>query len=95
MLIKYFASFQLSDAQVSKLKDHCDIEKFKQNDAVNMKPPKGLVPEEVRKNFNFIRKGIVGDWKNNVQDEEFLQLWKQWIEDNNGGPDSIPMKFEL
>ena len=78
------------------MKDHCDIEKFKQNDAVNMKPPKGLVPEEVRKNFNFIRKGIVGDWKNTVgQDEDFLQLWKNWIQNNNGGEDAIPMKFEL
>ena len=57
-----------------------------------MKPPKGAVPEEVRKNFNFIRKGIVGDWKNTVQNEE---LWKQWIEENNGGDDAIPMKFEL
>ena len=38
------------------------IENFRNNDAVNMKPPKGSVPDDVRDNFSFIRKGKVGDW---------------------------------
>ena len=54
-----------------------------------------MVPEEVRKNFNFIRKGIVGDWKNTMQNDEFLTLWKSWIESNNSGENAIPIKYEI
>ena len=49
----YFAFF----SQVSDLTKHLDIETFRHNDACNMKPPKGMVPDEVRDNFSFIRKG--------------------------------------
>ena len=90
-----FTGYSLNDDQVAKLSDYCDIEKFKKNDAVNMKPPKGMVPDEVRENFNFIRKGQVGDWKNFFKNEENLTKWNQWIENNNGGPDKIPIKYEL
>ena len=85
---------------MGKLKDHCDIENFKKNDAVNMKPPKGAVPDEVRESFNFIRKGQVGDWKNYFTDEEKLKTWNKWIAEQNciNGDENqqiIPIKYEL
>jgi hypothetical protein len=90
---------QLTDDQVERLKEHCDIENFKKNDAVNMKPPKGVVPDEVREKFNFIRKGKVGDWKNFFTNDENLKSWNEWIAENNGGNNNdeseglIPIKY--
>ena len=34
-------------------------------------------------NFNFIRKGVVGDWKNFFEGEE-VKKWDEWIENNRG-----------
>ena len=85
--------FQVKEDQIEKLVDHCNIEKFKKNDAVNMKPPKGVVPDEVRDNFTFIRKGKVGDWRNFFKDESKLKEFDQWIQNNNTL--EIPIKYEL
>ena len=60
-----------------------NIDNFRNNDAVNMKPPEGVVPDEVRKNFNFIRKGKVGDWKEHFTTKEKLDKFNEWIEKNN------------
>ena len=58
------------------------IDNFRNNDAVNMKPPKGLVPDDVREKHNFIRKGKVGDWKDSFDSEELLEEFDAWIESN-------------
>ena len=74
------------------------IDSFRKNDAVNMKPPPGSVPEEVRKSFNFIRKGKVGDWKDHFTTKEKLQEFNSWIEKNNKDEDGKPIegfKYEL
>lgn len=88
-----FTGFKLSDDNISTLVDHLNIENFRKNDAVNMKPMKGTVPDEVRDNFNFIRKGKVGDWKDHFKCEEKVKEWNQWIENNNDM--GIPIKYEL
>ena len=73
--------------------DHCNIEKFKKNDAVNLKPPKGSIPDEAREKFEFIRKGKVGDWVNFFKDEAKLKEFDQWIAKNNKF--EIPSKYNL
>merc|ERR1711993_231205 len=78
-----FTGYEVKEDQIEKLVDHCNIEKFKKNDAVNMKPPKGVVPDEVRDNFTFIRKGKVGDWRNFFKDESKLKEFDHWIQTNN------------
>ena len=83
----------MTSEQIQRLADHCKIDKFKKNDALNMKPPKGSVPEEVRENFNFIRKGGVGDWVNHFKDEAKLKEFDEWIENNNKF--QIPIKYKL
>ena len=100
ILLFYFFSFwykciifQVKEDQIEKLVDHCNIEKFKKNDAVNMKPPKGVVPDEVRDNFTFIRKGKVGDWRNFFKDESKLKEFDHWIQTNNTL--DIPIKYDL
>ena len=59
-----------------------NIDNFRSNDAVNFKPPKGSVPEEVRENFDFIRKGKVRDWKNHFTSNTLLEKFDAWIEKN-------------
>ena len=63
------------------------IDNFRKNDAVNMKPPKGIVPDEVREKFNFIRKGKVGDWKDHFKCPETLKKFNTWIESNSKDAD--------
>ena len=58
------------------------IDNFRKNNAVNFKPAKGTVPDEVRENFNFIRKGKIGDWENHFTKKETLVEFNAWIENN-------------
>merc|ERR1712223_1170246 len=55
-----FTNYKISMEQIERLTDHCSIEKFKENDAINFR--KG-----------FIRKGHVGDWINHFKDQEKLK----------------------
>ena len=59
------------------------IDNFRNNDAVNMKPPKGSVPDDVRDNFSFIRKGKIGDWQNHFTAEDKLKKFNDWIQKNS------------
>ena len=56
------------------------IDNFRKNDAVNFKPPKGTVPDEVRDNFNFIRKGKIV-WECHYPDNSTLDTLEKWCED--------------
>ena len=71
--------FQISIEQVERLTDHCNIEKFKKNDAVNFQN-------------GFIRKGHVGDWVNHFKNEEKLKDFDLWIANNNIF--EIPIKYK-
>jgi len=94
-----FTGFTVSEDQMKVLKNHMHIDNFRKNDAVNLnlllraqKPPKGSVPDDVRENFNFIRKGKVGDGKdlwNNCKDT--LTKFNSWIEKNSKYPDGKPI----
>ena len=60
---------------MDRLLAEVDIEKFRANEFVNKNkeiPPDG-------KGSGFIRKGIVGDWKNYF-DDEMNAKWDPWIE---------------
>lgn len=81
-----FLGKDFDDDKVDALAEHLSFDNFKNNPAVNMKPPKGAVPDEERENFNFIRKGIVGDWKNYFEGDRARE-WDQWIEENKGSVD--------
>ena len=50
-----FLGKDLPDDKVDALDEHLKFDKLKKNDAVNHKPPKGAVPEEVGENNNYIK----------------------------------------
>ena len=78
-----FIGFQVTDDQMDSLVNHMKIDNFKKNDAVNKKPIKGSVPDHVRENFNFIRKGVIGDGKGHFQSPEIEQAFDNWVRENN------------
>jgi len=82
-----FTGFKISEEQMKVLKEHMNIDNFRKNDAVNLKPPKGVVPDEVRDKFDFIRKGKVGGWKEEFVCKETLEEFDTWIEKNIKGAD--------
>ena len=43
----------------------------------------GSVSEQVRENFNFIRKGVVGDGKGHFRSSEVEALFDKWVNENN------------
>ena len=43
----------------------------------------GSVSEQVRENFNFIRKGVVGDGKGHFKRPDVEVLFDKWVNENN------------
>ena len=68
-----------------------NIDNFRNNDAVNMKPPKGTVPDDVREKFNFIRKGKVGGWQEHFKCQETLDIFNAWVEKNDMDDEGKPI----
>ena len=62
---------ELSKLQVDELKEFLHIDNFKKNPSVNK-------VHEMRGKTNFIRKGIVGDYRNYF-DEKMVQEWDGWL----------------
>ena len=82
-----FIGFQVPDDSVESLVTHMRIDNFKKNDAVNKKPPVGTVPDHVRENHNFIRKGIVGDGKSHFVSSVVEEEFDNWVLENNKDED--------
>ena len=62
---------ELSKLQVDELKEFLHIDNFKKNPSVNK-------VHEMRGKTNFIRKGIVGDYRNYF-DEKMVHEWDGWL----------------
>ena len=69
-----------------------NIDNFRENDAVNNRPPPGMATEEERKNFKFIRKGGVGGWKEYFTNDNTLKKMNKWVEENNVDEYGSPIK---
>jgi len=78
-----FIGYKVPPNALSGLLSHMHIDNFRKNDAVNMKPPPGSVPDEVRENFTFIRKGVAGDGKGHFKDPAVEGLFDKWVNENN------------
>ena len=70
--IKIIASFlghDLADAELDKITERCTFASMKQNDAVNKTALKVFENQ-------FIRKGIVGDWRNHFTADQSARMDK-------------------
>ncbi|XP_065345156.1 sulfotransferase 1C4 [Cloeon dipterum] len=88
-----FLGKTLSEEQIEGLADHLDIRNFRNNSAVNY----DIVREVGMLNSGepaFIRRGKVGDWHAEF-DEELNQRADKWIEENLQKTDiTFPVKFQ-
>ena len=69
--VKTIASFlgnELTDSQCTKVVEQCAFTAMKQNNAVNKLDMKELFGDQ------FIRKGIVGDWRNHFTADQSARL---------------------
>lgn len=67
-IVKFMGWEELSEEKYRMLEDHLSFKSFQKNKAVNMEPDGGS--EEEKKDFKFIRKGQVGDWRNFFSEEK-------------------------
>ncbi|CAK9298164.1 unnamed protein product [Gordionus sp. m RMFG-2023] len=66
MNISKFLGISLSDAQIMEVNNLCTFDKMKENERVN----RNWVPSFDTTKSTFIRKGIIGDWKNHFSQED-------------------------
>ncbi|XP_041938829.1 sulfotransferase family 2, cytosolic sulfotransferase 2 [Alosa sapidissima] len=77
-----FMGKSLSEEVIEKISDHCVFKNMKQNKMSNY----SLVPTEFfdQKKSEFLRKGIVGDWRNTLttaQSDNFDTVYKEKMKD--------------
>ncbi|GMR49437.1 hypothetical protein PMAYCL1PPCAC_19632, partial [Pristionchus mayeri] len=78
--LEKFIGVPLTAEQRAKVVDHCSFKSMKGNKSTNRVEIKELFDKE---KGSFIRKGVVGDWKNNftvAQNEAFDALYKKKME---------------
>ena len=63
-----FLGYDIDDAMLNKIAEQCSFTAMKRNDAVNKT---SIKPFE---NNNFIRKGVVGDWRNHFTAEQSAKM---------------------
>lgn len=72
-----FVQHPLSEKKIDELVEHLKVENVKKNPAIN--PPKS---DHMR--YDFVRKGVVGDWKNYFTEEKTKE-WNAWIGEKTRG----------
>ena len=88
-----FTGHKVPEDKLAGLLDHMHIDNFRNNDAVNLKPPPGAAPEEVRAKWNFVRKGKVGDGKGHFTDPAAEAKFDAWVEANNKDGEGKPIGY--
>ena len=76
--ISNFLDRPLTSENVEKIANLLSFANMKQNPMVN--PTSGLAKQKT-----FMRRGIVGDWRNHF-DEHMIATWNAWVESHNNEP---------
>lgn len=74
-----FLNKSLNDDQLAKLVDHLSFKSMKNNPSTNFQPMKNL---DADPDADFIRKGIIGDYKN-IMTDEIIAKFDKWSNENN------------
>jgi hypothetical protein len=82
-----FLGFEISEAELESVAQNCTFEAMKARPETNL----DQYPEHFKPGTSFLRKGIVGDWKNYFSEEQ-LQAFDQWYNSHIQGSD---LKFEF
>lgn len=84
-----FLNKHVSDEEMSALLTHLSFDSMKKNENVNYDASSlGSSSVDVEER-TFIRKGIVGDYKN-WMDAELVKEFDRWIEENTKNTDYVP-----
>lgn len=81
--IAEFMDKSLTEKDYNALSDFLSVEKMRENKGCNFEPIVGKKNYE-KNGTRFVRKGIVGDWKNHMTEEICLKFDK-WIEESTRG----------
>lgn len=84
-----FLDLSLTEETFQELEERVNIEAFRKDVLVNKS---NEIPMKAGKSF--IRKGVVGDWKNHF-DEDMSKEWDVWIEGQTKGTADFKMVYEL
>ena len=81
--IKKIAEFlgkELDEKMIDRIIEATSVEAMRKNDEFNWHPMReaGLWSKKVE----FIRKGVIGDWKNELFDDELVKLFNDYVEKN-------------
>nr|WEM02050.1 sulfotransferase 1 [Vargula tsujii] len=74
--VSKFLNRPVTEEQVEKLTTHLHIDNMRQNPMINMDEMKAT--GRLRPDAMFLRKGVVGDWKNNLTPKMEMQLINWW-----------------
>uniref|UniRef100_T1II82 Sulfotransferase domain-containing protein n=1 Tax=Strigamia maritima TaxID=126957 RepID=T1II82_STRMM len=83
--IAQFMNKSLTDDQIKMVADHCKFDNMKKNPATNKKELDDT--KTVVKDFKFMRKGIVGNWKSEMSPELSAKIDKWLLENTKDCPD--------
>lgn len=67
-----FLGYNLTDDIISKISDQIQFEKMKDNEAANLSWMKDY--HEAAEATPFLRRGVVGDWRNHFTDEQSAKM---------------------
>ncbi|XP_041351331.1 sulfotransferase family cytosolic 1B member 1-like [Gigantopelta aegis] len=71
-MVSMFLGKPLNEAEIEKLAEHCSFKNMKANPCVNYSWYEGWIYK--KEHEEFMRKGIIGDWKNFMTDEMAKQM---------------------
>ena len=81
--IAQFMCYNLDDSVIDKITEQCTFDSMKANPLAN--PDCLRVLDKVKKNSTpFLRKGIIGDWRNHFTDEQSSRLDDEYVKRMRG-----------